>query len=111
MAAFAACNDLDGLVSFLAPGADLSGYQVVDVREKAELARLPLLAAPRAVHIPLDELRERLDELDPSRPTVASCATGQRAYVAARILAQHGFREVYDLSGSATLRARALPAD
>jgi NADPH-dependent 2,4-dienoyl-CoA reductase/sulfur reductase-like enzyme/rhodanese-related sulfurtransferase len=110
LAAFAACNDLDGLVRFVAPGADLSGYQVLDVREKAELSRLPLLDAPQAVHIPLDELRERLDELDPERPTVASCASGQRAYVAARILSQHGFREVYDLSGSATLRARALRA-
>lgn len=108
MAAFAACNDLDGWVGFLAPDADLSPYQVVDVRSKAEVEASPLPGAGHVAHVPLDELRERLGELDPARPTVTSCTTGQRAYVAARILLQHGFREVYDLSGSLVLRSRAL---
>ncbi len=106
MAAFAACNDLDGLVRFLPADSELDGYQVVDVREKAEPLALPLADASHAHHIPLGELRDRLDELDPALPTVTSCATGMRAYVAARILSQSGFAEVYDLSGSATLRAR-----
>ncbi len=108
MAAFAACNDLDGLVRFLQSDADLSGFQVLDVRAPDEIAARPLPGAPKVVAIPLDELRERLDELDPSLPTVTSCASGQRAYVAARILMQRGFREVYDLTGSVTLRSRAL---
>ncbi len=108
MAAFAACNDLDGLVDFLPANADLSEYQVVDVREQPEIESLPLAGAVHAHHVPLGELRERLGELDPSRPTVTSCATGMRAYLAARILSQNGFAEVYDLSGSATVRARAL---
>jgi NADPH-dependent 2,4-dienoyl-CoA reductase/sulfur reductase-like enzyme/rhodanese-related sulfurtransferase len=109
MAAFAACNDLDGLVRFLQPDADLDGFQVLDVRTPEEIARNPLPGASETVAIPLDELRDRLDELDPRRPVVTSCASGQRAYVAARILLQHGFQDVYDLTGSATLRARALP--
>ena len=108
MAAFAACNDLDGLVRFLQSDADLSGFQVLDVRAPDEIAARPLPGAPKVVAIPLDELRDRLDELDPSLPTVTSCASGQRAYVAARILMQRGFREVYDLTGSVTLRSRAL---
>lgn len=110
MAAFAATNELDGLVRFLDADADLSGYQVVDVRTAAEVARAPLAEAPHAIAIPLDELRERLGELDPARPTVTSCASGLRSYVAARILMQHGFGDVYDLSGAATVRARAVAA-
>lgn len=49
----------------------------------------------------VDLVRDRLGELDPTRPTVVSCRGGQRAYAAVRILAQHGFAEVYNLSGAA----------
>lgn len=108
MAAFAACNDLDGLVRFLQPDAELGDYEVVDVRSRKEASRQPLAGAPHVRVIPLDELRDRLDELDRERPVVVSCQTGQRGYAAARILSQHGFGEVYDLTGSATIRARAL---
>ena len=56
----------------------------------------------------LDELRDRLDELDKTKPTVCSCQTGLRSYAAVRILKQHGFAEVYNLTGAAAQRARAL---
>ncbi|HAP08846.1 MAG TPA: hypothetical protein DCR20_13540, partial [Planctomycetaceae bacterium] len=59
--------------------------------------------------IPLDELRERLGELDSSRPTVVSCGVGVRAHAAQRILLQSGFREVQNLTGGATLRRRVVP--
>jgi NADPH-dependent 2,4-dienoyl-CoA reductase/sulfur reductase-like enzyme/rhodanese-related sulfurtransferase len=104
MAAFAAENDLDGLAPLLGPQVDLSPYQVVDVRDAEEVAHLPLAGAPHARHIPLDDLRARLGELDPLRPTVVSCQTGLRAYLGTRILAQHGFGTVYNLSGAATVR-------
>ena len=110
MAAFAACNDLDGFVKFVQPDADLTAYQVVDVRNAAEISQAPLPGTEHAIHIPLDELRDRLGELDPEQPTVTSCASGLRSYVAARILMQHGFREVYDLTGAATMRRRAFAA-
>ena len=109
MAAFAACNDLDGLVSFMQPDADLSDYQIIDVRNANEVEAAPLPGAEHAMHIPLDELRDRLEELDADRPTVTSCASGLRSYVAARLLMQHGFKEVYDLTGAATLRRRTFP--
>jgi NADPH-dependent 2,4-dienoyl-CoA reductase/sulfur reductase-like enzyme/rhodanese-related sulfurtransferase len=108
MAAFVAQNDLDGLAPLIQPDADLSAFQVVDVREAAELEELPLCDAPHAKHIRLDDLRDRLGELDPARPTVVSCRGGQRAYAAVRILAQHGFAEVYNLSGAAAMRDFAL---
>ncbi len=44
MAAFAACNQLDGITDFLDADADLSGMQVLDVRTPAEVQRLPFPA-------------------------------------------------------------------
>jgi NADPH-dependent 2,4-dienoyl-CoA reductase/sulfur reductase-like enzyme/rhodanese-related sulfurtransferase len=108
MAAFAAENDLDGLAPVVQPGADLSAYQVVDVRAAHEVAARPLADVVHAKLIPLDELRDRLDELDPSLPTVVACRSGLRSYVAVRILAQHGFEQVFNLSGAAALRDLAL---
>ena len=110
MAAFAACNDLDGIEDFLDADADLAGRQVVDVRTADEVAKSPLAAAEGSVNIPLDELRGRLGELDPSADTVVSCGVGLRAHVAACILRQHGFPRVSNLSGGATLRSRATAA-
>jgi NADPH-dependent 2,4-dienoyl-CoA reductase/sulfur reductase-like enzyme/rhodanese-related sulfurtransferase len=109
MAAFAACNELDGLVRVVQPDADLSGMQVVDVRSAKELADDPLPGVEDShyVHIPLEQLRERAGEVDPDLPTVTSCASGLRSYNAARILKQVGVGEVYNLSGAATLRRRA----
>lgn len=48
--------------------------------------------------IPLDELRERLGELDATKPVYITCHSGMRGYVAARILMQHGY-DAYNLSG------------
>ena len=104
MAAFAAQNDLDGLAPLMDPGNDLDPFQVVDVRSEAEVKDFPFPNAPHVRHITLDALRDRLDELDRDKPTVVACRTGLRSYLAARILLQHGFREVYNLSGSVAMR-------
>lgn len=108
MAAFAALNQLEGLVDFVAPDADLDGWQIVDVRMDPEVATGML---PGARHIPLDSLRQRLSDLDPKRPTLTVCAGGLRAHVAARILAQNGFAQVADLSGGMLLRRHARPGE
>lgn len=107
-AAFAACNQLDGLGDLLDPDVDLSGYQVVDVRTPGEITREPLTGCPTFIAIPVDELRDRLHELDSSKPTVVSCGVGVRGHVAQRILKQHGFALVANLSGGATMRRRAV---
>ncbi len=108
LAAFAAGNLLDGSEQFLDADADLAGLQVVDVRKQDEVAETPLAGAPHAINIPIDELRERLGELDPSAETVVSCGVGVRAHVAARILKQHGFAQVKNLSGGVTIRNRLV---
>lgn len=110
LAAFAATNHLDGFEDFVDSDADLTRYQVVDVRSAAEVAARPLAGAPQAINIPLDELRDRLGELNAAEPTVVSCAVGQRGHAASRILRQSGFRQVFNLSGGATIRQRATEA-
>ncbi len=49
-------------------------------------------------NIPVDELRERLDELDKGKPVYVICQSGLRSYIACRILAGKGF-DCYNFSG------------
>ena len=49
-------------------------------------------------NIPVDELRERLDELEPDKPVYVICQSGLRSYIACRILTGHGW-ETYNFSG------------
>ena len=49
-------------------------------------------------NIPVDELRERLDELDKGKPVYVICQSGLRSYIACRILAGNDF-ECYNFSG------------
>lgn len=68
---------------------------ILDVRSPGEHAAG---TPPRAINIPLGEIRTRLHELPRDKEIWVHCGVGQRAYYAARILAQHGFR-VKNLSG------------
>lgn len=69
---------------------------VVDVRTPAEYQ---LGHIPGAVNISVDELRDRLGELDVERPIVVYCAVGLRGYLASNILRQRGFKAVRNLVG------------
>ena len=42
-------------------------------------------------NIPLDDLREHLDELDRGKHVYVNCQTGLRSYLACRLLTQYGF--------------------
>jgi len=108
MVAFAAENHLDGLARVVQPDVDLCPYQTVDVREAHEVAALPIAECDDIINIPLDQLRDRLGELDPSKPTVVACRSGLRSYLGTRVLMQHGFKEVYNLSGATAMREFAL---
>ena len=55
-------------------------------------------AIPGEVNIPVDELRDRLDALPPGRRLIIYCQTGQRGYVATRLLRQLG-HDAANLSG------------
>jgi NADPH-dependent 2,4-dienoyl-CoA reductase/sulfur reductase-like enzyme/rhodanese-related sulfurtransferase len=101
MAGFAAANILRGDVA-VAHWSQWRALQaagtlpvVLDVRSPDEVAASQV---PGSVHIPLGELRRRLDELPRDREIWVHCGAGQRSYYACRILAQRGFR-VRNLSG------------
>ncbi|RXE60566.1 FAD-dependent oxidoreductase [Acetivibrio mesophilus] len=50
------------------------------------------------INIPVDELRERIDELDRSKPVYIICQSGLRSYIASRILVGNGFN-AYNFAG------------
>ncbi len=71
-------------------------YCILDVRSQAEWDAGHI---PQAVHIPVDELRNRLQDVPTGKPIVVYCAVGQRAYTAYRMLGHNGFSDLYSLSG------------
>ncbi|MDY4784169.1 DsrE/DsrF/DrsH-like family protein [Pygmaiobacter massiliensis] len=68
---------------------------LLDTRTPLEYANGSL---PGFINIPLDELRDRLQELDATKPVYLTCQIGLRGYIGSRILSQNGF-DVYNLSG------------
>ncbi|MFZ4545608.1 MAG: FAD-dependent oxidoreductase [Saprospiraceae bacterium] len=68
---------------------------LLDVRNQNEFEAGHI---PNASHIPLDSIRERMNELDKNKKIYIYCLGGQRGYLAQQILAQHGFNTV-NLSG------------
>jgi NADPH-dependent 2,4-dienoyl-CoA reductase/sulfur reductase-like enzyme/rhodanese-related sulfurtransferase len=68
----------------------------IDLRNKDEIDKAGMIEG--ALHIPLNELRSRLPELNKQRSYIVYCAVGQRAYVGHRILVQYGFKS-RNLSG------------
>jgi molybdopterin/thiamine biosynthesis adenylyltransferase/rhodanese-related sulfurtransferase len=69
---------------------------LLDVRTDEEWAIVHL---DGALHIPIAELAQRIGELDPAAPLVVYCKIGARGARAVRILAEHGFTRVMNLSG------------
>ena len=68
---------------------------LLDVRTTGEFAQGHI---DGFVNIPVDELRERLGELDRGKPVYVICQSGLRSYIACRILAGNGF-DCYNFSG------------
>ncbi|MBN1653923.1 MAG: FAD-dependent oxidoreductase [Deltaproteobacteria bacterium] len=62
---------------------------LVDVRDADEVSRGMIEGS---IHIPLDELRDRLDEIDRNKEVITICEVGLRSYLAYRILTQRGYR-------------------
>lgn len=69
---------------------------LLDVRTKQEFE---LGSIEGAINFPLDELRSHIDEIPRDKKIIVFCGVGLRAHVACRILSQHGYSEVYNLSG------------
>ena len=99
LAGMAAANIRAGLVESISwselPAA-ASQATILDVRNQSERDRG---AIPDSIHVPLPELRARLNEIPADRNVLVYCHSGQRSYAACRILTQHGYR-CTNLSGS-----------
>ena len=79
---------------------------LLDVREEAEMA---LGVLPGAVRMPMSSFRQRMGELDRSRPIVVYCQVGLRGYLAERALRQRGY-DVRNLSGGVVTWKQYHPA-
>ncbi len=75
---------------------DRSSVMLLDVRTAEEFSFGSL---PGAVNIPLDDLRERMQELPKDKEIIVFCAVGLRGYLAQRILRGHGYTAVRNLIG------------
>ena len=71
--------------------------QIVDVRNPGEITATGII--PGARNLPLPQLLDHLEELDPTRPTIVYCAGGYRSSIAASALRAYGFPSVADLIG------------
>ncbi|PSN12820.1 CoA-disulfide reductase [filamentous cyanobacterium CCP5] len=97
MAGMIAANALrgDAPLAHWSQLAELRGGLLLDVRHADEFAAGHVTGA---VNIPLSELRDRLDELNPDQDIWVYCQVGQRAYYAVRALRLNGFK-ARNLSG------------
>ena len=87
--------------------ADLSQVTLVDVRTSDEFE---LGSIQEAVNLPLDELREHLNEIPQDKPVWVYCGVGLRGYLASNILKENGFKNVRNLIGGIkTYKAATTP--
>lgn len=98
MLGFVAENILTGLASFVnwnePEQLNQSGREDfinLDIGEEIERMAFEL---PNSIHIPLGKLRQHLGGLDQEKMIIVYCAIGVRSYNAARILMNHGFKNV-----------------
>ena len=78
---------------------------LLDVREGWETA---LARLENAVHIPIEEIELRIEELDPKDEIVVYCHHGVRSAAVAEFLRQQGFARVANLSGGVDEWARTV---
>lgn len=71
-------------------------YVLLDVREQWEFDTCHL---PDSIHIPMNEITSRVEELSTNVPTVCVCHHGIRSARVAMFLASQGFTELYNLQG------------
>lgn len=87
--------------------SEISGLQLVDIRNPGEVA---LGTIEGALAIPVGQLPGRLEELDPTAPTIVFCAGGYRSSVGASVLRQAGFADVSDIIGGYGAWTELVPA-
>lgn len=87
---------------------DKDQYRILDIREDIEME---LGTIDGSVHIPLENLRGRLDQLDRTKTYIAFCAVGLRGYLAERTLKDNGFKALNLAGGFNTYKNMYLQGD
>ncbi|KFZ40670.1 hydroxyacylglutathione hydrolase [Thermoactinomyces vulgaris] len=82
----------------LSKAFDPEQYVVVDVRTDEEYQEGHI---PGAAHIPYDEMENRFHELEHAKdkPILLVCRSGRRSVIAAEVLSQKGFEQLFNLKG------------
>ncbi len=110
MAGYAALNIIEGISEsvqwYELEDKQAAGHQLLDVRNATELETNGRLKG--SVNIPLDNLRDRMEELPKDQPLIVSCHSGLRSYIAERILKQSGY-QVKNLDGAFALYSTVKP--
>jgi NADPH-dependent 2,4-dienoyl-CoA reductase/sulfur reductase-like enzyme/rhodanese-related sulfurtransferase len=98
MAGFVGSNILQGTTESMTwdQAKNLENSIIVDVRTESEFA---FGSIPGSLNIPVDDLRDRMDELPKDKNIIITCRVGVRGHTAARILKNKGFEKVSNLSG------------
>ncbi len=78
---------------------------LLDVRESAELQ---ICKIPGSVHMPMQTIPSRVNELDPDATIVCICHHGGRSMQVANFLKQQGFTDVINLTGGVDAWARQV---
>ncbi len=78
---------------------------VLDIRTPEEYS---IDAIEDSVNIELDKIRQNMDRIPKDKKILIYCGVGLRGYVAARILKQNGFDDVYNLSGGLKVYKQAM---
>ncbi len=100
MVGFVAENIITGKVKqfFWHDVADLPRDGSVTFLDTRTVSETEFGRIPGFINIPLDELRERIDEIPKDRPVYVHCHSGLRSYIACRILTGNGY-DCYNLAG------------
>lgn len=67
--------------------------KIIDVRTESEFVSGN---KEGSINIPLASLKNRIDELDDTKPIIVCCASGSRSALARRLLISKGFKNVYN---------------
>jgi NADPH-dependent 2,4-dienoyl-CoA reductase/sulfur reductase-like enzyme/rhodanese-related sulfurtransferase len=98
----AALNQEESGIAGIGPTSLLNNYYRVDLRTAEEITE-EYPSPPGAVNIPLQELRQRVDELPRDRPLLLVCAMGTRSSEATRWLSAQGFTDLVYLAGGVNM--------
>jgi pyruvate/2-oxoglutarate dehydrogenase complex dihydrolipoamide dehydrogenase (E3) component/rhodanese-related sulfurtransferase len=115
LAAFVGLNHLGGFSPLLSGEEAAARFNpdttlILDVRNPGEVAKGRVKGS---LNIPVDALRSQLSELPRDKDIFVHCAVGFRGHLAVRILKEHGFERVWNITGGFTsLQATgALPIE